>query len=189
MKKLIAPLALSFFICGCATNQGPLGQDGGFYYPMCYSPLQDARRLDSRAREVAEGMGRGLLAGTLAGLAGGAVSALFTGDPLDIVSGAAIGAAGGTVAGGVYGGTQSNQAEKDALVAQWSQEAGTPLEGLGFNGAAATASIDCYNRRFEQLKQEVKDGIISDAAAEPRRVEIELGRQEAYALLQGGAGN
>lgn len=184
MKRLMFLLGLIVSLQGCSTynNSEP---NAGLYYPLCYSPLQQARRLDSRAREVAEGMGRGLLAGTLAGLAGGAVSALFTGDPLNIVSGAAIGAAGGTVAGGVAGSMDNNQAEKTALVAEWSQEAGTPLEGLGFNEAAATWSIQCYNKRLADLNKEIDDGIITRQVAEPRFVEIELGRQEAYALLNG----
>lgn len=182
MKKIFA-LCLIVFLYGCSpSNPEP---NAGLYYPLCYSPLQQARRLDSRAREIGEGMGRGLLAGTLAGLAGGAVSALFTGDPLNIVSGAAIGAAGGTIAGGVAGSMDNNQAEKTALIAEWSQEAGTPLEGLGFNGAAATWSIQCYNSRLAELNKEVDDGIITRQVAEPRFVEIELGRQEAYALLNG----
>lgn len=185
MKYLCIPALLTFLLAGCAANstqQGP-----GLYYPLCYAPLHQARQLDSRAREVFDGMGKGFLTGTLAGLAGGAVSALFTGDAMNIVSGAAIGAAGGTVAGGLYGGMNNNQAEKDALVAQWSQEVGTPLEGMGFNGAAATASAQCYTKRLEELQQEVKDGIITSQAAEPRLVEIELGRQQAYALLRDGS--
>lgn len=185
MKKKIAVLFLSCALCGCSSFTDSNAPNAGLYYPLCYSPLQQARRLDSRAREVAEGMGRGLIGGALAGLAGGAVSALFTGDPLNLVSGMAIGAAGGTVAGGLAGGTDSNQAEKTALIAEWSQEAGTPLEGLGFNGAAATWSIQCYNTRLSQLNREIDDGIVTRQAAEPRMVEIELGRQEAYALLNG----
>lgn len=187
MKNLFAMLLIMAFVSGCASNTSPLGQGGVAYYPMCYSPLQKARQLDSRAREIAEGAGKGILLGTLAGLAGGAVSSLFTGNALNIVSGAAIGAAGGAVAGGVAGGMNNNQAQKDALMAEWSQEAGTPLEGLGFNGAAATWSIQCYNQRLEQLHKEVDAGIISHEAAQPRFVEIELGRQEAYALLNGAA--
>lgn len=186
MKKLLLPAILAALMTsGCAMNQNTLAQKEGLYYPMCYSPLQKARMLDSRARDIASGAGRGLLAGTLAGLAGGAVSALFTGDPLNIVSGAAIGAAGGAVAGGVYGGMENHQAQKEALMAQWSQEAGRPLEGLGFNGAAATASIECYDTRLTQLNKELDDGIVSFSFAQPRMNEIELGRQEAYALLQG----
>lgn len=189
MKKLAVALILLLCVSGCAQDSGYGPQNEGYYYPMCYSPLQQAHRLDSRARDVLGGMGRGLLAGVLAGAVGGAVSSLFTGNAMNIVSGAAIGAAGGTAAGGIYGATQSNQAEKDALVAQWSQEAGTPLEGLGFNGAAATASISCYNSRLKTLQKEIKDGLITQSAAEPRLVEIELGRQQAYALLQQGNTN
>lgn len=187
MKKQLAYLLALLMLSGCAVNSGPVGQGSATYYPMCYSPLQQARRLDSQARDIAEGAGRGLLLGALAGLAGGAVSSLFSGNAMNIVSGAAIGAAGGVVAGGVSGGMNDNQAEKDALVAQWSQEAGEPLEGLGFNGAAATWSIQCYNQRLKELEQEVDAGIISRPAAEPRLVEIELGRQEAYSLLNGSA--
>ncbi len=186
MKNFIVMAAILALLGGCSTSSGTLGQSGaGLYYPMCYSPLQQARRLDSRARDIASGAGRGLLVGTLAGLAGGAISALFTGNAMNIVSGAAIGAAGGTVAGGVTGGMQSNQAEKDALMAEWSQEAGQPLEGLGFTGAAATWSIECYNRRLAEVKKEIADGIVPASVAEPRLVEIERGRQEAYALLNG----
>lgn len=186
MKKMLVPVILAVFMTsGCAMNQSPLAQREGLYYPMCYSPLQKARALDSRARDIAFGAGKGLLAGTLAGLAGGAVSALFTGDPLNIVSGAAIGAAGGAVAGGVAGGMDDHTAQKDALIAEWSEEVGRPLEGMSFNQAAATTSISCYNARLEELSKEVKDDIVSDSFAQPRLAEIELGRQEAYALLQG----
>lgn len=186
MIKLFLPLALAALLTsGCATNSGFSENGPGLYYPMCYSPLQKARTLDSRARDIAESAGGGLLAGTLAGLAGGAVSALFTGNPIDIVSGAAIGAAGGAVAGGVYGGMESHQAEKDALIADWSQEVGRPLEGMSFNAAAATTSIECYNTRLSELTREVDQGIVPDSFAQPRLQEIELGRQEAYALLQG----
>lgn len=189
MKKLVFPLLLAFIISGCSQFPGQANNNIGLYYPMCYAPLVKARQLDSRARDVAESAGKGFLLGTLAGLAGGAVSALFTGDPLNIVSGAAIGAAGGTIAGGVEGGVNDHEALKTALIAEWSQETGTPLEGLGFNGAAATASIQCYNKRLAQLEQEVKDGIVTRNVIEPRLVEIELGRQEAYRLLESVAGN
>lgn len=185
MKKTLSCMLVLLMLGGCAVNSGPEGPGSTPYYPMCYSPLEDARRLDSRARDIAEGVGHGLLLGTLAGLAGGAISSLFTGNAMNIVSGAAIGAAGGAVAGGVSGGMQNNQAEKDALVAQWSEEAGEPLEALGFTGAAATWSIQCYNRRLQELDKEVNAGIITRAAAQPRLVEITLGRQEAYALLNG----
>lgn len=184
MAKLVLPLILALCVAGCASNQGTLAQKAGLYYPQCYLPLQQARRLDSTARNVAEGAGKGFLLGTLAGLAGGAVSALFTGDPLNIVSGAAIGAAGGTVAGGVGGAMQNNEAQKNALLAQWYPEIEGSIEGLGFNGAAATVSLQCYNKRLQELREEEKDGIITPAIAEPRMQEIELGRQEAYALLQ-----
>lgn len=188
MKKLIFPLAIIFCIYGCATNQTNIGQNPGLYYPQCYLPLQQARELDSTARNVAEGAGKGFLLGTLAGLAGGAVSALFSGNAMNIVSGAAIGAAGGTVAGGVYGGTmQENQSQKNALLAKWYQEIDGNIEGLSFNGAAATVSMQCYNRRLNELQKEIDSGIITPAIAEPRLQEIELGRQEAYALLQSGS--
>lgn len=188
MQKLLLSLCLIFCMTACATNQTGFGQRAGLYYPQCYQPLQQARQLDSTARNVAEGAGKGFLLGTLAGLASGAVSALFTGDPMNIVSGAAIGAAGGTVAGGVYGGTmQDNQAQKNALMAQWYREIDGNIEGLSFNGAAATVSLQCYNRRLTELQKEVDTGIITPAIAEPRLQEIELGRQEAYALLNSGS--
>lgn len=187
MKKLALAVIMISCISGCATSQGGLAQRAGLYYPQCYLPLQQARQLDSKARDVAEGAGKGFLLGTLAGLAGGAVSALFTGDPINIVSGAAIGAAGGTVAGGVSGGMQNNQAQKNALLAQWYPEIEGSIEGLSFNGAAATVSIQCYNKRLQELRAEEKDGIITPAIAEPRLQEIELGRQEAFALLQSGS--
>lgn len=189
MKKLLALLFVSLLVSGCAQNSNNPYQNQDLYYPMCYSPLQQARSLDSTARNVAEGMGKGLLLGALAGLAGGGVSALFTGDPMNLVSGMAIGAAGGTVAGGIGGGMDDHQAQKDALMAEWSQEAGRPLEGLGFNGAAATWSIQCYTTRLKELQKEVDDGIIPSYVAEPRLVEIERGRMEAYSLLNAQANN
>ena len=101
------------FLAGCSQNN--LGDSSRpLFFPECYKPLQDAGRLDSKARDIGIGAGKGFLAGTLAGAVGGAVSALFTGDPLNIVSGAAIGAAGGTVAGGVYGASDDNLPEKTA---------------------------------------------------------------------------
>lgn len=184
MKKLILFLIMVLSLGGCAQNSTNPYENQGLYYPMCYQPLQQARALDSTARNVAEGLGKGLLLGTLAGLAGGGVSALFTGDPMNLVSGMAIGAAGGAVAGGVTGGVDDHTAQKDALVAEWSQEAGRPLEGLGFNGAAATWAIQCYTTRLNELQKEVDEGLVQSYVAEPRLVEIERGRQEAYALLR-----
>lgn len=183
MKKFLALGAILVCLAGCASQTGLNQNTAALYYPACYQPLQDARRLDSRARDVAMGAGRGLLIGTLAGLAGGAVSALFTGNALNIVSGAAIGAAGGTVAGGVAGAMDENTAQKNALMARWNDEIEGNIEGLGFNGAAATVSIQCYDRRLKELREEIKDKIITEAVAEPRLQEIELGRQEAYQLL------
>lgn len=183
MKKAALSLILLLVLGGCANNPDNPYENQNLYYPMCYSPLRQARQLDSTARNVAEGLGKGLLLGALAGLAGGGVSALFTGDPMNLVSGMAIGAAGGTVAGGVSGALENHTAQKDALMAEWSQEAGRPLEALGFNGAAATWSIQCYNSRLEELRKEEKDGIITPDAAQPRLIEIERGRLEAYSLL------
>lgn len=183
MRKILALGAILILLGACAPQTRMNQNTAALYYPACYQPLQDARRLDSRARDVAMGAGRGLLLGTLAGLAGGAVSALFTGNAMNIVSGAAIGAAGGAVAGGVSGAMNENTAQKNALMAQWNDKIEGNIEGLGFNGAAATVSIQCYDKRLKELREEIKDKIITEAAAQPRFEEIELGRQEAYQLL------
>lgn len=185
MKKSIATVCLALCVAGCAQSQSSLYDNPALYYPECYEPLHQARQLDSTARNVASGAGKGLLAGTLAGLASGAVSALFTGNALNIVSGAAMGAAGGAVAGGLYGGMNNNNAQKQALIAQWSQETGENLAGLGFTGAAATASLQCYNKRMGELDEEIAKGIVPSSVSAPRMEEIEMGRQEAAALLQG----
>lgn len=184
MKKSIAAACAIMCLAGCSQSQSSLYDNPALYYPECYEPLHQARQLDSTARHVAVGAGKGLLAGTLAGLASGAVSALFTGNALNIVSGAAIGAAGGTVAGGLYGGMNSNDAQKQALIAQWSQETGDNLAYLGFNGAAATASLQCYNNRMGELDKEIAQGIVPSSVSAPRMEEIQRGRQEASALLQ-----
>lgn len=188
MKKMVLPiLFLMICVCGCATTQNRGEPKPGLYYPQCYLPLHQARELDSKAMHIARGSGKGFLLGTLAGLAGGAVSALFSGNPINIVSGAAVGAAGGAVAGGANAAMRDTEAQKNALLAQWYPEIEGSIEGLDFNGAAATLSLQCYNKRLDQLDQDLDAGIISRAIAEPRLREIELGRQEAYDLLHKGS--
>lgn len=187
MKNLVLLFIFIFCVSGCATTQYNVGQNPGLYFPKCYLPLQQARELDSTARNVASGAGKGFLLGTLAGLAGGAVSALFSGNALNIVSGAAIGAAGGAVAGGVGGAMQHNQSQKNALLVKWYQEIDGDIEGLNFNQAAATVSRQCYDKRLQEVQKEVDAGIITREIAEPRLREIELGRQEANILYNSGS--
>lgn len=188
MRKL-AVFCLFLALCGCASQNAQSPMAGrNLYYPACYRPLEQARQVDSTASEVAKGAGKGFLGGTLAGLAAGGVSALFTGNPMNIVSGAAMGAAGGTVAGGVYGGMDGNEARKQALVTMWSQEYGVSLQGLPFNGAAAVTSLQCYNSAYFDLQRKIDDGAISNYAAAPMLDEIAQGRREAQQLMD-GAGN
>lgn len=185
MKKGLLCAILAFTLVGCSQNN--LGNSGqALYFPACYAPLQDANRLDSKARSIGVGAGRGFLLGTLAGAVGGAVSALFTGNPLNIVSGAAIGAAGGTVAGGVAGSTDDNLAQKNRLMAQWQQTTAEDIQAMSFNQAAATMSLQCYNKRFAEIQKDIKAGAITLEAAQPMLTEIETGRQEASNLYMNG---
>lgn len=173
------------FLAGCSQNN--LGASNrALFFPACYQPLQQANRLDSKARNIGIGAGKGFLLGTLAGAVGGAVSALFTGDPLNIVSGAAIGAAGGTVAGGVTGASDDNLPEKNRLMAQWQQQTTEDIQALSFNQAAATMSLQCYNKKFAEIQKDIKDGVMTIEAAQPMLTEIEAGRQEASNLYMNG---
>lgn len=183
MKRFSPLVLLIFLLGGCATNQAGLSQKKTLYFPSCYLPLQQARHLDSKAKSVAEGAGKGALIGVLAGAAGGAVSALFTGKALNIVSGAAIGAAAGGVAGGVQGAATNNEARKNELLSHWYEEIDGDIDGLGFNGAAATVSLQCYDKREAETLEKEKEGKLSANAARSRLAEISQGRQEANALL------
>ncbi len=185
MKKKVMALLLVCFMAGCSQNNLG-GSDRPLYYPQCYKPLQDAGRLDSKARDIGIGAGKGFLLGTLAGAVGGAVSALFTGNALNIVSGAAIGAAGGTVAGGATGAMSDNLPEKNRLMAQWQQETSEDIEALPFNQAAATMSLQCYNQKFLALQKDIREGLVTSDAAQPMLTETEAGRQEASNLYMNG---
>lgn len=185
MKPLFPMLALSLLLAGCAQNAG-MASSQSLYFPQCYQPLRQAGMLDSRARDIGVGAGKGFLVGTLAGLAGGAVSALFTGDPLNIVSGAAIGAAGGAVAGGVTGAMNDNLPEKNRLMAEWQQETSEDIEGMSFNQAAASISLQCYGKKLADVRKDISLGLMTNEAAQPMLTEIEAGRQEALNLYATG---
>lgn len=180
MKHLAIVFALALLASGCARMGNSTQQT---YFPGCYRPLQQANQLDDTARNIGVGAGKGLLVGTLAGLAGGAVSALFTGNALNIVSGAAIGAAGGAVAGGVTGGMENRDAQKNSLMAEWIAESGGETQGMGFNQAAATMSLQCYKKQATKIENDLKLGLITEQAAMPMLTEIRAGQQEAYTLF------
>lgn len=185
MNKKLLVCMLACFLAGCAQNNLG-GSNRALYFPECYQPLAEAGRLDSKARDIGVGAGKGFLLGTLAGAVGGAVSSLFTGNALNIVSGAAIGAASGTVVGGVQGASNNNLAEKNRLMAQWQQQTTEDIQALPFNQAAATMSLRCYNKKFAQVQKDMKDGLLTNQAAEPMLTEIEAGRQEASNLYMNG---
>lgn len=181
MKFISLSLVAFFLLAGCAST-GP-GNSQAVYFPSCYAPIHQAAQLDSRLRDAGIGAGKGFLAGTLAGLAGGAISALFTGNAMNIVSGAAIGAAGGTVAGGLYGGMQDNQAQKESLMSMWNIQTDGATQGMGFNQAAATVAMECYTKQANKIEKDLQLNLITEQAATPMLAEIQAGRVEASNLF------
>ena len=100
-----------------------------------------------------------------------------------------MGAAGGAVAGGVSGAMSDNLPEKNRLMAEWQQETKEDIEGMSFNQAAATMSLQCYKKQLDNVQKEIRLGLITNEAAQPMLTEIEAGRQEALNLYATGSVN
>lgn len=170
----IALLIIFLFIAGCARNNTPQEY---VYYPACRQPILEVRDTGSPATGQVFGS-------TVIGVLSGAVTGLIFGGPRGAAVGMAAGAAGGAVTGaaGAAMSHGNNDARDNALLAKYLDQIDGNIEGLTLDQAAATVSIQCYERALNQLTAMVKAGQISKDAADSRFSSILHGIREAAAL-------
>lgn len=160
---------------GCASKYGEQKTVVN-YYPSCYAPIQDLR---SREHDVATATAVG---GVTGALGGALIGLLATGKAEGAIMGAAAGAASGMVAGNIYA-SKRKQAEDNIRLASYLQDIDGDISRLDIDGAAATNSLQCYDREFKGLVANIKARAISREAASKRFAEIMTGREEASFIL------
>lgn len=178
VMRLLPILFLSIWLGilpGCASKYGDQ-HTAVNYYPACYRPIQDLRDNEHNVgKSTGIGAGIGAVGGALIGL-------LATGKWQGAVMGAAVGGAGGAMVGNAYG---SKQQERDDNVrlASYLQDIDGDISKLDVVSAAATNSLQCYDRQFQILLAAIKARQITREAAAQRYAEIQSGREEAIAIL------
>lgn len=172
---IISALAISS-LSGCASKYGAQ-KTAVQYYPACYRPIADLR---SHENDVNKGAGGGALVGAL----GGALIGLLAsgGKWQGAVAGAAVGGASGAIAGGMYAQSQKER-EDNMRLASYLQNLDGDISNLDVAGAAARASLQCYDQAFNALLTQIRARTISRQAAAQRYGEIISGREEAIAIL------
>lgn len=178
-KSIVYALCCVMLACGCAKKSQP-DPVKVEYYPACHEPLAYLEQRSHVGSSVASGAMQG---GVISGIAAGIIGAIAGGiRPAGILTSIGVGAAIGGVAGGVGGGS-AQQKEDNAHLAAYLEQIDGDITGLDIVSAAATVSMQCYDREFRLLLDEVKAHSLTQSAAEARFEEIVAGREEAAKLL------
>ncbi len=183
IRKGLALLLVCLIIAGpqgCAATRYGKQETSVHYFPECYAPMQKLRQSKSHVVKSTAG-------GALIGAVGGALLGLLTGKAENAVTGAVIGGAGGAVAGYATGKNAQEQ-EENRLMYQFIQEIDGDISNLNLVSAAASSSLQCYDRRFRSTVNDYKNGRITRAELNNRYSEIQSGTREASNLL-GDAAN
>lgn len=176
-RFIIAILGICLVMtAGCASKYG--GQKTTVnYYPGCYKPIQELRDSESYVSKSTAG-------GAILGAFGGAIIGLLAsgGKWEGAVVGGATGGVAGTMAGNMYG-RHRQQQDDNIRLAGYLQDIEGDISNLNSTSAAATASLQCYDRQFKVLLGEIRARQISREAAAARFAEISSGREEAIGIL------
>lgn len=169
--SLTAPL-----LPGCASKYGE-ERTVVNYYPACYRPIRDLRESEHNvAKSTAGGAMLGAIGGALIGL-------LASGGKWEgAVVGGAGGAVAGTVAGNIYG-TRQQEADDNRRLASYLQDIDGDISNLDVVSAAARNSLQCYDRQFSVLLNDIRSKSITREGAQARYAEIASGREEAISIL------
>lgn len=180
---IILFLIMLLFLNACAKNvQTSISQ----YYPECHEPLEEIKQVNSGSN-VAKAAGKGAAQGAVAGIISGAVIGIVSGKPAQVLQSAITGAVAGGVAGGIYGGASNTSSEENILMAKYFEQIDGDISSLTLKEAAATVSLQCYNRQFVNLLNKIRAGEMTKKAADSHFAELETGRKEALELLGKGS--
>ncbi len=129
-----------------------------------------------------DGLTTKIIGGVSGALIGGALGGVLTARPQGVVAGAIAGAAVGGLAATVYLKVANEEDDTKRLHKYASLIDGdiTQMDGVQ---AAATASLQCYDREFMALIRNIKARKIDRQAAQTRFSEIMSGREEATQIL------
>ena len=167
---------------GCAAARYGKQETEVYYFPECYAPIHRLRQSESRVTKSTAG-------GALLGAFGGALLGLLTtGEARGAVAGAVIGGAGGAMMGHATA-KNAQEHEENRLMYQYIQEIDGDISNLDLVSAAATTSLQCYDRRFRSTVNDYKNGRITRAELSDRYSEIQSGTREASNLLGDAANN
>lgn len=180
-KKIVCVALLLVFAAGCAQKQSD--KVVANYYPQCHEPLAylNNRHSGGTGGAVARGAIQG---GVISGIAAAIYGAIAGGlRPAGILGSVAAGAAVGGLVSGVSN-SQNYNREDEKHLAMYLDQVDGDITGMDLITAAATVSMQCYDREFKQLLVNMKNRDISPMSAQNRFTEIVAGRDEAAQLLK-----
>lgn len=120
--------------------------------------------------------------GSVLGLMGGVVVGALSGKAEGIIVGAVAGAVAGGMIGSVYFEHSRIEEDNKRLYAYLESIDGN-ISGMDVVTAAATSSLQCYDREFNMLVAAMREKKIDREAAAKRFAEISSGREEAINIL------
>ena len=185
-KPLFIILALALvlptgLLSGCASKYGTQKTHVN-YYPACYRPIHDLRASEHK---VAEGTAGGAFIGAMGGAL---LGFLTTGKAEGALVGGVAGAATGAVVGNIYA-KKKQISDENRRMASYLEDIDGDIRSLDIVSASARTTLDCYDREFKVLLNDIRTRRISRREAEERYGEITSGREEAIALLGNAVNN
>lgn len=174
---IIAPLLTLSLSC-CASQYGSQ-RTIVRYYPSCYRPIYDLRRSEHNVARVTAGTA---LVGALLGAALGVAGSDRRHRGQGTLAGAALGGVAGGMAGNIY--AQKQQiADENRRMASYLETLEGDISNLDIVSGSARASLQCYDRQFAGLLEDIRIRRVPPAQARQMYSEIRSGREEAIALL------
>lgn len=175
---MLVPLPV---ITGCARQNENLTSTEARFYPRCQEPLEYLRNRGSATRAIAGSAATGTLISGLGSVIVGAIGGnLNAGNILANVAAGAV--VGGTIGGISYAG--SNREDTRQLSAYLEQIDGDISDIDNVETAGATVALQCYNKAFKDLLEQVRKRNLEKASAEERFFEINNGIRETGNYLK-----
>lgn len=136
------------------------------YYPACYQPVKDLRdhEHDGVTATIIGGVGGAIVGSALVGVLSGM-------KPAGFITGAVAGAALGGMVSNVYWKAAKERDDTKRLY-KYSELIDGDVSQMDVVQAAATASLQCYDRELAALVRNIKERKIDRQAAETRYREI-----------------
>ena len=181
MKKLSLFFLFFLIITGCSSKTN-VQLPNTRYYPNCAEPLEYVSKNNvDEPSSVGRGMAAGGLLSGLASIIVGALSGNLRG------SNVLIGVAAGTAVGGMVGGASGVSAaakKNNKKMAEYLEQIDGDIEDITtVKQAAGTLSLQCYNKKYQTLLQDIRRHAITNNAAQAHFDEILAGTKAAAQLI------